>query len=238
MNETTQQALVQSLREQILSGALTPGQRLVEAQLSEALGVSRTPLRYALSVLASEGLLEKTGARGFGVRQFSVRDVLDGIDVRGTLEGLAARTLAERGLSGTLLAQLEDCLAEGDALFHAKQMQRGDDLRYAALNGRFHALITHAAGNLAVNAALSLNNKIPFVSPGTVAFDAAARERQFAMLSYAHRQHHAIVDALKNGEGSRVEALMKEHTQISKQSLNLTLPHLPLLQRSQTETAP
>ena len=73
MNETTQQAIVQTLREKILAGELAPGQRLVEAQLAQWLGVSRTPLRYALSVLASEALLERSGARGFVVRRFSVR---------------------------------------------------------------------------------------------------------------------------------------------------------------------
>ena len=96
MNETTQQAIVQTLREKILSGELEPGRRLVEAQAAELLGVSRTPLRYALSVLSSEGLLERSGARGYVVRRFSVRDVLDAIDVRGALEGLAARCVAER----------------------------------------------------------------------------------------------------------------------------------------------
>ncbi|MFP3608218.1 GntR family transcriptional regulator, partial [Paraburkholderia sp. SIMBA_053] len=79
--------IVQTLREKILAGELAPGQRLVEAQLAQWLGVSRTPLRYALSVLASEALLERSGARGFVVRRFSVRDVLNAIDVRGVLEG-------------------------------------------------------------------------------------------------------------------------------------------------------
>ena len=64
MNETTQQTIVQALRTRILSGELEPGERLVEAQLAERLGISRTPLRYALSVLATEGLVERSGARG------------------------------------------------------------------------------------------------------------------------------------------------------------------------------
>ncbi|WP_262421309.1 FCD domain-containing protein [Paraburkholderia sp. UCT31] len=104
-----------------------------------------------------------------------------------------------------------------------------NDVRYAQMNGRFHALIVDAAQNQAVTAALSLNDKVPFVSPFTIAFDESARERQFMMLMYAHRQHHAIVDALKKGEGARVDALMKEHTHISKESLNLSLPSLHLI---------
>ena len=229
MNETTQQAIVQTLREKILSGELSPGQRLVEAQLAQWLGVSRTPLRYALSVLSSEGLLDRSGGRGYVVRRFSVRDVLNAIDVRGVLEGLAARSLAEQGVGTALAASFDDCLREGDDIFNQRQLQPGDDVRYAQMNGRFHALIVDAAQNAPVAAALSLNDKIPFVSPFTIAFDEAAREHQFMMLMYAHRQHHAIADALKKGEGARVEALMKEHTHISKESLNLSLPSLHLI---------
>lgn len=229
MNSTTQHAIVQTLREKILRGELAPGHRLVEAQLSEQLGVSRTPLRYALSVLSSEGLLERSGARGFLVRRFSVGDVLDAIDVRGVLEGLAARSVAERGTSAALRAALEDCLREGDRLFETGALKAGDDVRYADINGRFHALIADAAQNAALTAALNLNDKIPFVSPATIAFDETAKARQYTMLAYAHRQHHVIVTALVNGEGARVEALMKEHTHISRESLNLSLPKLQLI---------
>jgi GntR family transcriptional regulator, vanillate catabolism transcriptional regulator len=229
MNETTQQAIVQTLREKILAGELSPGQRLVEAQLAQQLGVSRTPLRYALSVLSSEGLLDRSGARGYVVRRFSVRDILNAIDVRGVLEGLAARSVAERGVTPALTAALNECLREGDEIFAQRHLEPDDDLRYAQINGRFHALIVDASQNIAVKAALTLNEKIPFVSPFTIAFDESARERQFLMLMYAHRQHHAIVDALINGEGARVDALMKEHTHISKESLNLSLPSLHLI---------
>ncbi|MFL6687138.1 GntR family transcriptional regulator, partial [Paraburkholderia graminis] len=151
MNETTQQAIVQTLREKILAGELSPGQRLVEAQLAQWLGVSRTPLRYALSVLSSEGLLDRSGARGYVVRRFSVRDVLNAIDVRGVLEGLAARSVAEGGVGAALAAALDDCLREGDEIFRNGQLKPGDDVRYADMNGRFHSLIIEAAQNAAVS---------------------------------------------------------------------------------------
>ncbi len=175
MNETTQQAIVQTLREKILAGELAPGQRLVEAQIAQWLGVSRTPLRYALSVLSSEALLERSGARGYVVRRFSVQDVLNAIDVRGTLEGLAARTVAERRVDAGLETSLQECLREGDAIFSAGCLGEGDETRYAAMNGRFHELIVDAAQNSAISAALSLNDKIPFVSPSTVVFDDTAK---------------------------------------------------------------
>lgn len=222
MSVTTQQTIVQTLRERVLSGELAPGERLVELQLAEKLGVSRTPLRHALSVLATEGLLERSTGRGFEVRSFTVSDVLNAIDVRGVLEGLAAKSVAEHGISEQLAHALDAVLAEGDHLFAKPAMSNEDAVAYAELNGRFHALIVQAAGNQALSTALQLNDRIPFVAPGTVVFDKDAKERQRQMLAFAHRQHHSIVAALKSGQGARAEALMKEHTNISKESLNLS----------------
>ena len=85
------------LREMILRGELAPGERLAEVALAERLGVSRTPIRQALPALAREGLLAAAGRRGYVVRSFSPQDVIDAIETRGLLEGLAARRIAERG---------------------------------------------------------------------------------------------------------------------------------------------
>ena len=84
------------LRELVLDGAFAPGERVPEIELSERLGVSRTPLRLALSTLAHEGLLEPLPGGGFVVRSFTSADVSDAIELRGVLEGTAARLAAER----------------------------------------------------------------------------------------------------------------------------------------------
>ncbi len=82
------------LRELILGGELTPGARIPELALVERLGASRTPVRAALGRLADEGLLEPLPNGGYAVRDFSVGDIQDAIELRGTLEGLAARLAA------------------------------------------------------------------------------------------------------------------------------------------------
>ena len=89
--------VISELRDMVLSGALQPGERVVELQFSARLGVSRTPLRIALTELEKEGLLERLPSRGFRVRAFTVDEIGDAVDVRGVLEGMAARLLAERG---------------------------------------------------------------------------------------------------------------------------------------------
>jgi GntR family transcriptional regulator, vanillate catabolism transcriptional regulator len=219
---TTQHArVVVALREMILRGELAPGERVAEIAIAERLGVSRTPIRQALPVLAQEGLLSSAGARGYVVRSFSVQDVLDALDVRGALEGLVARRIAESGATPELLRELRSCLTVGDAIFAGRRLfSEGDESRYAEMNGRFHAAIDATASPV-VAEALALNDRVPFAAASALAFDKASSQPIFEILSYAHRQHHAIVDALEKGEGGRVEALMREHVQPVKQSLNL-----------------
>ena len=99
-----------ALRELVLSGALAPGERVSELQMVDRLGVSRTPLRTALVRLEEEGLLEAIPSGGFAVRDFSEREVYEAIEIRGTLEGLAARLAAERGVSRSGLERATHCL--------------------------------------------------------------------------------------------------------------------------------
>src|SRR6478609_4383411 len=104
------------LRELILAGELPAGARIAELTLVEKLGVSRTPIRAALMRLEQEGLLETLPGGGYAMRTFSERDVSDAIELRGTLEGLAARIAAERGVATVVLAEARACLDEIDAL--------------------------------------------------------------------------------------------------------------------------
>ena len=85
------------LRELILNGEFTPGERMAELPLVERLGVSRTPLRLALAALEHEGLLRRLRGGGYVVRAFTPADINDAIELRGVLEGTAARFAAERG---------------------------------------------------------------------------------------------------------------------------------------------
>ena len=91
--------VVGELRGRILAGQLPPGSRVLEMDYSRQLDVSRTPLRIALGELEKEGLLERLPTRGFRVRSFTMGQIGDAVDVRGVLEGMAARLAAERPLA-------------------------------------------------------------------------------------------------------------------------------------------
>lgn len=220
MNRHQTRAIVR-IREMILRGELGAGERVAEAPLAELLGMSRTPVRQALPVLAQEGLLTQHETRGYVVRGFSSADILDAIDLRGLLEGLAARRVAEQGASRTLLQALHVCLAEGDQILAEGHVADKAEALYVDMNVRFHQLIVLECRSTIIQQALERNARIPFAGPQALAFDKTSLERMHEMMAYAHRQHHYIVSALERGESSRVEALMREHTNPVKESLNI-----------------
>lgn len=205
----------------ILQGKLSAGQRVAEAPLAERLGMSRTPIRQALPVLAQEGLLVEHETRGYVVKEISTADILDAIDLRGVIEGLAARKVAERGASRALCSALRQCLADGDRIFSKGHIQESDEAVYADMNARFHDLIVREAHSPMIEQTLERNARIPFVGPQAFAFDKTSLDRMYDLLFYAHHQHHYIVEAMERGEGARVEALMREHANPVKESLNL-----------------
>src|SRR5439155_404740 len=170
-------------------GALGPGERVAEAPLAERLGMSRTPVRQALPVLAQEGLLTEHQTRGYVVRGFSTADVLDAIDLRGVLEGLAARRVAERGVSRTLLQALRVCLAEGDQILAEGHVADKFEALYVDMNVRFHQLIVAECRSPIIQQALERNARIPFAGPQALALDKTSLERMYDTMAYAHRQH-------------------------------------------------
>src|SRR5437588_11578123 len=99
------------IREAGLNGSVAAGERLNEVRLSRTLAVSRTPVRAALQALAGEGLLDYAPNRGFTVREFPLDAIVDAYEIRASLEGVAARFAAERGLSEDEKVVIESSLA-------------------------------------------------------------------------------------------------------------------------------
>ncbi len=143
-----------ALRGLVLSGRLRPGERISELQAVESIGVSRTPVRMALVRLEEEGLLEAIPSGGFMVKAFSERDILDSIEIRGTLEGLAARFAAERGVSVRDLTPLKENLAELDVLMRREPLSLSVEVfsAHVSLNARFRALLSDSLRQRAAGA--------------------------------------------------------------------------------------
>ena len=203
--------VIARLRRLILGGQYPPGHRLGEEAVAEALGVSRTPVRLAFRTLEQEGLLQKTGRRGLVVREFTEADVLCALEVRGVLEGLAARRLAERGLTPTLQQQLQACIDEGRRLLAPGRLTVDDIGPWSRLNQRFHQAIVGAAGSSVVGDAIARNNHLPFASAEAIVIDSQALDREYQKLRIAQWHHELVLQALQAGESARVEMLMREH---------------------------
>ena len=90
------------------------------------------------------------------------------------------------------------------------------------MNERFHRAILAESGSALLAETLARNSRIPFAGPQALAFDKGNLEQMYDMLRYAHRQHYAIVEALERGQSARAEALMREHANSAKESINLT----------------
>jgi GntR family transcriptional regulator of vanillate catabolism len=223
--------IIVTLRELIAAGAFAPGQRLAEIPVAARLGVSRTPVRRALALLAGEGLLAPAGARGYLVRSFTFKDILDSIEVRGQLEGMAGRLLAEAGLSDALAARLEACLAEGDQILRSPVHDAQADASWSRMNARFHALIVDACGNKALIEAMARNDKLPFAAAGALLGGDPAephlRERHHDILTQAQYQHRAIYETLRAGKGARAESLMREHALLAHRNVTLFQHSIP-----------
>lgn len=203
--------VVARLRKLIIAGHYPPGGRLGEEAVAEALGVSRTPVRLAFRSLEQEGLLQKAGKRGLVVRAFTEADVLCALEVRGALEGLAARRLAERGVDAPLRDRLQDCIERGRALLAGGVLTVDDIGPWSRLNQDFHQAIVGAAGSAVLGDAIARNNHLPFASAEAIIIDSSALDREYQKLRMAQWQHELVLEALLQGESARVEALMREH---------------------------
>lgn len=235
MSSLQTRVLVQ-LRDLILKGEFAPGERLAEIPLAEKLDASRTPVRAALATLEKEGLVEPSPSGGYMMRRITSTEIEDAISVRGNLEGMAARLIAEQGVSRQLALQLKDCLREGDEVISKPTLQIDDYAAYTQMNDRFHYLICHGAENRALSRAIEVVNNLPFAAASALVPSPASIQQGKEWLLIAHHQHHAIVEAMEKGQGSRAQALAEEHVNISRQNLRYILenvdavaPFLPAL---------
>ena len=173
--------------------------------------------------LVGTGLLAEHGTRGFVVRAFTVDDVLDAIDVRAALEGLAARLAAERGVRSGLLAQARECLAQIDLVLRDSALDDETFSAYVELNGQFHKQLSEMADSAVLAREIERAASLPFASAsgfvGVEIHNAQARDN----LVVAQHQHRQVLDAIERREAGRAEAIMREHSRIARQNMQVAL---------------
>jgi DNA-binding GntR family transcriptional regulator len=186
------------LFERIMTLDLAPGAPLSDREISDALGISRTPVREALIRLAAIGLVRTQPRSGTFVSRISIKQVLDANLVRRELEAACAREAAA-AITETTRAKLEDLIAR-----QGRAAARGDARRFYALDVAFHTAIHDASGNAICHAVIqdmrAVIDRIRHLSLGT---DPETVE--------IIADHAAILDAISSGDGARADAAMRRH---------------------------
>jgi DNA-binding GntR family transcriptional regulator len=186
------------LRELILSSRLAPGERVNELELSEEFGISRTPLREAIKILAAEGLLETLPNHGARVAQISARELEEMIEVVAALEGsageLACRTITDEEIA----AIARDHAAMIDAY------RGGDEAEYFARNRAIHNAIMAASRNGTLeNLYHSMSGRIQ-----RARYSAHKTPEQWKQ---AVEEHEDMMTALRARDGEGLAAVLRRH---------------------------
>lgn len=201
---TAHQFVHDTLRRAILSGALSGGTRLVQADLAAQLAVSTTPVREALRDLTIEGLVKFHPHTGAVVRELDLDEVIEMYEIRKALEPLALRRAAERITPGDL--------AEADALLKAMDNEK-NAAAWIELNSRFHGVFERAAG------APFLQSVVKSVQDVAAIYVAHSLQLSPSRLAAGNREHRAILHALRRKDVETAQSLLVKHLDSTVQSI-------------------
>ena len=209
-----------SLRDSLIRGEFAPGERMAELSLVARLGVSRTPIRLALERLAHMGLLDVSAGGGFTVRGYSTSEALDAIEIRGVLEGTAARLAAERLGDSEEVSTLRGLGEDMERLARLTLDSLG---HYMDLNEAFHSALVDLAKSAMLKRAYEHAVALPFASPSAMVFPRSGLASADEALAIAKEQHRSIVEAIVKRQGTRAENLAREHAFIGRRVLAMAL---------------
>lgn len=214
---TLSQSVTDRLRAAIMEGHFLRDEKLHEMALATMLNVSRTPVRAALHSLAAEGLLEYVPNRGYSIRSLDTDKLIEIFDIRGALEGLAARLAADRGMNEATQAEYVAALEAGDRIMAKGKLLAGDRERFGEVNVRIHDAILRAADSRMLVDMVRICHNIPIFSDRNVLWN------DYEWLRRSHDDHHRILSAILLRDASRAEQLMREHVHSVKLQMKAQL---------------
>lgn len=195
------------IRDAILDRTLGPGDRLSVPEIARQLDISRSPVREAIARIEYEGLAKSVSHRGAVVIEIGLEELIEIYDLRGVLEGLAAR-LATRSSSPGWVETLEQNWSA-----HRDAVENGDVEKHMELDAAFHRLIREVSGNRRLNESLRrLQGQIRVAMNTTV----ARRGGMHAALA----EHRALIDAIRTGDPEQAESVAREHITRLRESLH------------------
>lgn len=226
--ETQLERATEALRDLVLRGTFPVDEKLPETRVAELLGVSRTPARLAMAVLEQDGLLVRLPRRGFRVRSFSLDEVVEAIEVRGEVEAIAARMVAERGVSQEHRARMEACIGRADILLRNAPFEAAQRQAWCQMNLDFHDALLAACGVRPLWSAYAKVNLVPLASPRDIMFNVARPELNRRQLEATHADHAHILDAILARQSTRAAALVREHAYRSGENKRRNFPDIQM----------
>ncbi|WP_424988780.1 GntR family transcriptional regulator [Microbulbifer sp. S227A] len=216
--ESIDSELAARIRSDIIYGAYGENERLSEARLCETHNVSRTPVRMALRLLEREGIVRRGEGRGYLVQSPTVADILQAVQVRGHLESLAARLMAQSADRAVHLPDMARAIDEIDRFVEAGRLDEAAIREAQGANKTFHTTILGACGNEYVGYTCAQISHLPMLAVGSMVFDRHAadtpkqKERAIFRLRLGNAQHRVIYEAIEKGDPVRAEGMMREHS--------------------------
>ena len=178
--------------------------------------------------VAHEGFLEALPGGGFVVREFTRADIDDAIELRGVLEGTAARLAAERLEDDDELDPLRKLCLELDEVVRNPSLE--SFMEYLRLNQEFHEAFRDLAKSQQLDRALEHVLSLPFAPPSALLMVHAALPESWEIFLVAQHQHVALVEAIGRREGARADAIAREHARIARRNLDVALQNRQLLE--------
>jgi GntR family transcriptional regulator, vanillate catabolism transcriptional regulator len=214
---------VEELRKLIISGEIGGGERLTESKAASLLGLSRTPLRIALTILEREGVLEKLDGRGYRVRSINLQTVEHATELRAMLEGLAAGRIAANGPSQAVIRAVESSIAMSEAVVDRPTITKREISTFQESNRLFHDTIIDECGNDYVRDAYEQVRRIPILRPGAFTKRPGQKNILRQRMTVAHSHHAVVWEAIQLGDAIRAENMMREHANVGLRYARLFL---------------
>ncbi|PSL19734.1 GntR family transcriptional regulator [Shimia abyssi] len=216
--ESIDTELAARIRQDIIMGVFKEDERLSEARLCEIYDVSRTPIRLALRLLEREKLIRRGEGRGYTVYVPTVEEILQAVQVRGHLESLAARLMAQSEHKAQHLPHMARAIETIDKTVRQADFGDAAKRQAQAANKVFHSTILNACGNEYVGFTCDQISHLPMLAVGSMVFDRTTSESSDQMerglfrLHLGNAQHQVIFEAIEKGDAVRAEGMMREHS--------------------------
>ena len=198
LNRNASDAAAELIRTAILDGSLPPGARLKEEELASELGISRTPVREALRILRTDGLLQSSPNQGSTVRTYEIDDLDELYRLRALLEGFAARRAA-RSITDEQIATLRESCQRFSSLTAEDNLKE-----LVAENLLFHNTVVAAAGSARLADMVRSVIELPLVYRSYIWYSPTQKHS-------SEHSHELLTDALADRDADRAELVMRAH---------------------------